>query len=150
VNNILSVVIPLTVSSGHVDTPAVPDIVQEVLPRQDDEGQPSGADQGGSNLKSLASSTAKIFLRGVKESADAFPPLKSVAGGLCYILDNYEVRPSSSIHYGQRLQVPQQTKANTQTVESLAPRVKALSASLCASISENDFKERGRRKRLEQ
>ena len=27
----------------------------------------------------------------VRESADAFPPLKSVAGGLCSILENYDV-----------------------------------------------------------
>ena len=148
-NNILSVAVLLTVPSGHIDTPTVPDTVQEALPRPN-EDQPNGADQGGSNLKSLASSTAKLILRGVKESADAFPPLGSVAGGLCYILDNYEVRPSPGIHYAQRLRVPQQTKANTQTIESLAPRVKALSASLCASVSENDFKERDRREKLEQ
>jgi len=148
VNNILLVVIPLTVSSAHIDTPAVPDHAQEVL--RPNEGQPSGADENRSNLKSLASSTAKIFLRGVNESADAFPPLKSVAGGLCYILENCEVRPSSGIHYPQRSQVPQRTKANTQTIESLAPRVKALSASLCASFSGDDFKERERRKELKQ
>ena len=39
------------------------------------------------------------------------------------------------------LQVPQQTKANTRTIESLAPRVKALAESLCAPASEGDFKE---------
>jgi len=92
--------------SGHIDTPAVPGGVQKALPPLPNEGKPSGADQGGSNSKPLASSAAKLFLRGVKESADAFPPLKSVAGGLCYILDNCEVRPSSGIHYAQRLQVP--------------------------------------------
>jgi len=148
VNDILSVVIPLTVSSAHIDTPTVPDQAQETLPPN--EGQPSDTDENRSNLKSLASSTAKLFLRGVRESADAFPPLKSVAGGLCYILENCEVRPSSGIHYPQRLQVPQRTKANTQTIESLAPRVKALSASLCASVSEDDFKEQERRKELRQ
>ena len=40
---------------------------------------------------STASATAKLFLRGVNESADVFPPLKSVVGGLCFILDNCEV-----------------------------------------------------------
>jgi hypothetical protein len=49
-------------------------------------------DEKKSHLKSLASSGAKFILRGVNESADAFGPLKSVAGGLCYLLDNYEVR----------------------------------------------------------
>ena len=42
--------------------------------------------------KSVASATAKLFLRGAKESADTFPPLKSVVGGLCFILDNCEVQ----------------------------------------------------------
>ena len=41
--------------------------------------------------KSTASSSAKLVLRAVRDSADAFGPLKSVAGGLCFILENYEV-----------------------------------------------------------
>jgi len=45
-----------------------------------------------SDLKSTTSSAAKLFLRTVKEASDAFPPLKSVAGGLCAILDNCEVQ----------------------------------------------------------
>ena len=49
------------------------------------------------NLKSLAFSGAKSILRGVRESADVFGPLKSVAGGLCFILENYEVQ-SSPLH----------------------------------------------------
>ena len=50
------------------------------------------ADENGSDWKAVVSSTAKLLLRGVRDSADAFPPLKSVAGGLCFILENYEVR----------------------------------------------------------
>ena len=42
--------------------------------------------------KSTASASAKLLLRGVRDSADAFPPLKSVAGGLCFILENCEVQ----------------------------------------------------------
>ena len=53
---------------------------------------PGAIDKNKSNLKSLVSSTAKLVLRGVKESADAFSPLKSVVGCLCFILDNYKVR----------------------------------------------------------
>ena len=44
------------------------------------------------DLGSTATSSAKLILRGVRDSADAFGPLKSVAGGLCFILENYEVR----------------------------------------------------------
>jgi len=47
--------------------------------------------KGKSSWKSTASSTAKLLLRTVEKSSDAFPPLKSVAGGLCAILDNCEV-----------------------------------------------------------
>ena len=51
----------------------------------------SATDEKKSNLGSLASSGARFILNGIKESADAFGPLKSVAGGLCFILDNCEV-----------------------------------------------------------
>ena len=57
-----------------------------------DSTSPGAIDKKKPNLKSLASSTAKQVLRGIKESADAFPPLKSVAGFLCFVLDNYEVQ----------------------------------------------------------
>ena len=49
------------------------------------------------NWKSTASAVAKLLLRGVKDSADTFDPLKSVAKGLCFILENCEVRSSIRI-----------------------------------------------------
>ena len=71
---------PLTVPSGTSDRSAVSHRVQEPaqVPRH-------VLDK--SHLKSAAESS----LRGVRESANAFPPLKSVAGHLCFILDNCEV-----------------------------------------------------------
>jgi len=51
----------------------------------------AGVDENKSDWKSTASASAKLLLRGVRDSADAFPPLKSVAGGLCFILENCEV-----------------------------------------------------------
>jgi len=59
-----------------------------------------------SDWRRTTSSAAKLFLRTVKETSDAFPPLKSVAAGLCAILDNCEVR-STFVHlirdaYGSR------------------------------------------------
>ena len=51
-----------------------------------------GQRENESDWKSTASSSAKLLLRGVRDSADAFGPLKSVAGGLCFILENCEVR----------------------------------------------------------
>ena len=47
-----------------------------------------------SDWKSTASATAKLLLRGVRDSADAFGPLKAITGGLCFILENCEVRSS--------------------------------------------------------
>ena len=65
------------------------------------EGPSSGNEDGGASAtveenrpgwKSTASSSAKLVLRAVRDSSDAFGPLKSVAGGLCFILENCEVR----------------------------------------------------------
>ena len=61
--------------------------------------QQSAVDESESKLLSLASSGAKLFLRGVKESADAFGPLKAVAGGLCFILENCEVWTPCIVDY---------------------------------------------------
>jgi len=56
-------------------------------------GPSAVADENKSDWKSTMSVSAKLLLRGVRDSADAFPPLKSVAGGLFFILENCEVRP---------------------------------------------------------
>ena len=55
-------------------------------------GASAAADTDRPDWKSTVSSSAKLVLRGVRDSADAFGPLKSVAGGLCFILENCEVR----------------------------------------------------------
>jgi len=86
--------LPLIVSLDNADDPAAPDQVQEAL--SPNQSEPNAA---GENKWKTASATTKILLRGVKESADAFPPLKSVAGGLYFILENWEVRPY--FHWGQ-------------------------------------------------
>ena len=51
------------------------------------------ADENKSGWKTTASASAKLLLRGVRDSADVFGPLKAVAGGLCFILENCEVCP---------------------------------------------------------
>ena len=48
-------------------------------------------DEKKSDWKSTASASAKLLLRGVRDSADAFGPLKALAGGLCFILENCDV-----------------------------------------------------------
>ena len=68
-------------------------------------GLSAAADENKSDWKSTASASAKLVLRGVRDSADAFGPLKSVAGGLCFILENCEVWFPPPINYLQRLSV---------------------------------------------
>ena len=59
-------------------------------------GPSAAVDENRPDWKSSASSSAKLLLRAVRDSADAFGPLKSVAGGLCFILENLEVRHPSA------------------------------------------------------
>ena len=130
----------------NAGTSAVPSPIQEAT--HPNKSKPNTAGEKKSGWKSTVSATAKLLLRGVNESADAFGPLKSVTGGLCFILENCEVC-SSHVYYPRCLQVLQRTKGNEQAIESLAPRVKALFASLCTPVSEDDLKEQERRKKLE-
>jgi hypothetical protein len=133
----------LAVASNHSS-----DEIAGVL-RPNKNAEPSAAVDKKLNWKSTTSATAKLLLRGVRDSADAFGPLKSVASGLCYVLDNCEVRSSACIRCPRHSQEPQRTKANREAIEALAPRVNALAESLCVPISEGDAKEESRRKALE-
>jgi len=82
--------------TGNVGVPAVSNHIPVPL-RSDESTVPSAvADEGKLDWKSTVSSTAKLLLHGVSNSADAFGPLKSVAGGLCFVLDNCEVWTSIS------------------------------------------------------
>jgi hypothetical protein len=101
----------------------------------------NAANENRSDWKSTASATAKLLLRGVRDSADAFPPLKSVAGGLCFILENYEVWFTCRVHPIHTTHRFPSAQANNQAIESLAPRIKSLAESLCAPVSEGDTRE---------
>ena len=79
--------------SGNTDTVA-PDHGPEDIHPSENTVPSSAADERKSGWKTTASATAKLILRGVRDSADAFPPLKSVAGGLCFILENCEAQSS--------------------------------------------------------
>ena len=76
-------------SNRSTATSAIPDPVQEAI--HPNENEPNTADENKSNREPAVSATAKPFLRGVKDSADAFVPPKSVAECPCFILDNHEV-----------------------------------------------------------
>jgi hypothetical protein len=139
----------LTLPSNNIDPTPVPDHSPEGLHPEVSAEPGTVADEKKTDWKSTVSATAKLLLRGVRDTADAFGPLKSVAGGLCFLLENYEVFPVSCIPYVQRLQASQQTKTNGQAMESLAPRVKALAEQICGPILEGDTKEEKRRGKLE-
>ena len=139
----------LIVLLRNTGTSAVSDRVPEGI-RPDQGVEPSIiTDENQRNWKPTTSEMAKLLLHRVRDSADVFPPLKSVAGGLSSILENCEVgSPPHTLSHP--LQVSQRTRGNEQAIESLAPRIEALSELLCGPVSEGDVKERERRKRLEQ
>jgi hypothetical protein len=85
------------------------DEIPEIL-RPNESAEPSASADKKSNWKSTASATAKLFLRGVRDSADAFGPLKSVANGLCFVLENCEVCSSACICCPQCLQEPSEPR----------------------------------------
>ena len=66
--------------TGYAGDPTVPDPVHV-----------EGSSKDKTGWKHTASSAAKLLLRTVERASDAFPPLKSVAAGLCAILDSCEV-----------------------------------------------------------
>jgi len=83
--------LPLTIPS---DTSTIPDHVPGALHPSGNSGFGVTSAKNRLDWKSTASATAKLLLRGVRDSADAFGPLKSVTGSLCFILENCEVWPS--------------------------------------------------------
>jgi hypothetical protein len=124
--------------TGGVDSAREPHLNRSTGPRAAIEGE----------WKSNVVAATKLLLRGVRDSADAFSPLKSVTGGLCFIVDNIEVRPTLS-HVGYIANAPQRSQANNEAIESLAPRIKALAESLCTPVSAGDVREESRRNVLE-
>ena len=72
---------------------SVPGKDQDSTPKSlDHTVNPGVAPENKSDRGSTAYATTKLAINLVKESSDAFPPLKSVAGGLSAILDHCDVR----------------------------------------------------------
>jgi len=80
---------PLIIPSDNVDTSTVPERVPETL-HPDDRIELSALTDNELGRRSAVLATAKL-LCGVRDSMNAFGPLKSVAGGLCLILENCDV-----------------------------------------------------------
>ena len=90
----------LTAHSGNVGV-NIPDHMPEVQ-HPDESAKPSAiADETISGKESTV--TVKL-LRVVRDSASGFGPLKSVAGGLCLVLENCKVWPPSHRFGSQHLQ----------------------------------------------
>ena len=87
----------LTLLANNADLTSVPDPTQKDPPLEVSIEPAAVTDEKRSDWKSTAFATAKLLLRGVRDTADAFGPLKSVAGGLCFVLENCEVFPVSYI-----------------------------------------------------
>jgi hypothetical protein len=70
--------------------------VQRAKEKVKDILRPYASDAGGypnaRRAVGISKSVGKLTLKGVKEFSDAFPPLKSVASALDFILTNVEVR----------------------------------------------------------
>ena len=89
----------LIIRLDNADISVLPDHTSKgALPDENIEPD-STANEKKSDWKSTAFATAKLLLRGVRDTADAFGPLKSVAGGLCFILENCEVWSSPCMYY---------------------------------------------------
>ena len=86
-------VLYLNILLGNMNTVA-PDHASEGIHPGENTEPSTAANEKKSDWKTTASATAELILRGVRDSADAFGLLKSVAGGLCFILENCEVRSS--------------------------------------------------------
>ena len=91
--------LPLIILANNAGT-SIRDRVAVVLRPNKIASPSTAADEKKPSWKSKAFAAVKLLFRGVRDTADAFGPLKSVAGGLCFILENYEVRfPSTSTTY---------------------------------------------------
>ena len=78
---------------NHIDTTVIsgPDHRPKETHPGESIGSGSVADKKRTGRMSTISATAALLLRGIRDSADVFIPLKSVAGGLYFILENCEV-----------------------------------------------------------
>ena len=79
--------------TGSDRIPPAPGRDESTLPKPSDHTTDTEAvPENKSDWKSTAYAATKLAINLAKESADAFPPLKSVVGGLSAVLDHCEVR----------------------------------------------------------
>lgn len=97
---------------------------------------------------STAYNGTKLVLDVFKESADVFPPLKSVIGGLTKLLEHYDVSFVSRRRDVLIVGLCQQYITNKADVQRLIGRVEKLGESLTQTPRKGDFQEVERREDL--
>jgi hypothetical protein len=78
------------------------------------------------NAASIVFQGFKTALTGVREAADAFPPLKSVAGGLLALIDIAEVREFDHLYCYPQRRCLQTTYQNQEDRAELERRIQAM------------------------
>ena len=102
------------------------------------------------HLAKAAASVATFGLNALKESSDAFPPLKSVAGGLSFILTNYEVN-TQFYRFMHVVDLLKKWVSNKKDTRRLLERVEALHAKFQkGGMADHDGDEKQRRAELEE
>jgi len=148
VNSWLLQSLPLIIPPYGTDDPAVLDRAPNIPCPDETIGLSAAVDGITLDGESTPSATVRL-LRGARDSPNGFGPLKSLAGGLCLILENCKVWPPSHTFNLQCLQSFQQTEVDEQAIESLAPRIRALSESLCEPTQPDDINEKERERKLD-
>ena len=100
------------------------------------------------NWKSTLYAGTKIAIDVVKETSDAFTPLKSVAGGISAVLKYYDVCHYCFSVRSYRSLLNQQAMANRETIGSLVPRMEGLAESLKKPAPNGEVGEIKRREEL--
>lgn len=96
----------------------------------------------------VVSEVAKTCLRALKESSDAFPPLKSLVSGISFFIENYEVSEQTS-HY-TFLTRSKKWEQNKETLQRLTIRILRLTHDSKGKMGQvNDSAEVTRREELE-
>ena len=94
---------PLIVHSDGVGTSATSNNPLESLHLDESVEPTTAVDKDKSNQESAMPTTARL-LRGVRDSPNAFGPLRSIAGALCLIMENCTVCSLSHVFNPQCLQ----------------------------------------------
>lgn len=98
--------------------------------------------------KQRVADATKVLLDIAKESADAFPPLKSCLGGISALINHYDVRFYRITRLPPLTDTLQQTKDVEDKLESLIPWVAKLKDTVTRGNTDSTQEEAERREQL--